>query len=128
MRTITLYAAMLIMIFATGCGGNKDPKKVLIAFMEALSKKDIATAKKYATQDSQGMLDLVQMSPQKPDEFKPGDMRFGDPRIEGDKATITVKNKNFGPTTTYSLKKESSGWKVAFNKESMPQMIKEGQQ
>jgi hypothetical protein len=49
-------------------------------------------------------------------------MEFGEPKIEGDKATIAVKEKASGESTNFTLKKEGGEWKVAFDKASMMQM------
>ena len=43
-------------------------------------------------------------------------------KIEGDKATVPVKDKKSGETTNYTLKKEGGSWKVAFDKATMTQM------
>ncbi len=49
-------------------------------------------------------------------------MEFGDPKIEGDKATVVVKDKTSGENTNFTLKKEGGSWKVAFDKASMMTM------
>ena len=49
-------------------------------------------------------------------------MEFGDAKIEGDKATVPVKEKKSGETTNYTLKKEDGVWKVAFDKATMTKM------
>ena len=49
-------------------------------------------------------------------------MEFGDARIEGDKATVPVKDKKTGESTNFTLKKEEGKWKVAFDKASIMQM------
>ena len=43
-------------------------------------------------------------------------------KIEGDKATVAVKDKTSGESTNFILKKESGNWKVAFDKASLMQM------
>jgi hypothetical protein len=49
-------------------------------------------------------------------------MEFGEAKIEGDKATVPVKDKKSGESTVYTLKKESGAWKVAFDKATMTKM------
>jgi hypothetical protein len=49
-------------------------------------------------------------------------MEFGDAKVEGDKATIAVKDKNSGELLNYTLKKEDGAWKVAFDKATMMKM------
>ena len=122
----SLFACFLIFY---GCNsGGGDAKKVLSQFFEALHNKDITTARKYATADSKSMLDMMDMGMKmakdsgKDDKFSPADMQYGEVKIEGDKATVPVKNTKDGETTNFSLKKEKGEWKVAFDKASMMTM------
>jgi Domain of unknown function (DUF4878) len=120
---ITVTASLLI----TSCnGGGGDPKAVLMSFMDAMSKKDIAAAKKLATKDSEAMFSLMEMG-MKNDKasdmkFEKDKMEFGETKIDGDKATVAVKDKASGEGTNFILKKESGSWKVAFDKASVMQM------
>jgi predicted small secreted protein len=124
----TLFTALVISSCNSGAGG--DPKSVLIAFFDALSKKDIATAKKLATKESESMFSLMEMGMKmakdskndEMDKFNKDKMVFGDAKIDGDKATIEVKDKEKGEAVNFIMKKESGNWKVAFDKASMMQM------
>ena len=129
MKRIILSVVVLIGFGIAGCNTNSsDPKGVLMSFFDALGKKDIEGAKKYATKDSEAMLGMIQMGmSMAPDSTKDmkydkSNMEFGDAKIDGDKATVPVKDKKSGETTTYTLKKESGAWKVAFDKATMTQM------
>lgn len=125
-----LFAVLLLSpIFFTSCNsGAGDPKAVLSQFFEALHKKDIAAARKVCTAESSSMLDLMDMGMKKAndakdnDEFNPKSMEIGEPKIDGDKATIPVKNTDKGETLNFILKKENGNWKVAFDKASMMTM------
>ncbi len=126
-----LFAALLlspVLFFSCNSGGGGDPKAVLSQFFEALSKKDIATARKLATEDSKSMIDMMEMGmkmdkdSKDTDKFDKSKMEFGEAKIDGDKATIAVKETTSGETLTYSLKKEKGSWKVAFDKASMMSM------
>ena len=122
-----LYCLAICFIVLSGCktsGG--DPKKVLSQFFEALHARDIPTARKYATEDSKSMLDMMEMgmkmekdATKEDDKFSPADMQYGDAKIDGDKAVISVKNLKGGETMDYSLKKVKGEWKVAFDKATM---------
>ena len=122
---VTVTATLL---FVSCNAGGGDPKTVLMAFFTAMSKKDIAGAKKLATKDSEAMFSLMEMGMNAAKENKDMDkfdntkMEFGDTKIEGDKATVAVKEKTSGETTNFILKKESGSWKVAFDKASLMQM------
>jgi hypothetical protein len=121
--------ASLLFLGCNGAGGG-DPKTVLVAFFDALSKKDIAGAKKLATKESESMIAMMEMGMnmakdvknEEMDKFDKTKMEFGEAKIDGDKATVAVKDKNSGESTNFILKKESGNWKVAFDKASMMQM------
>lgn len=131
MKRILMAAAVLTAVTFAGCNaGGGDPKAVLISFFDALGKKDFAAAKKLATKDSESMFSFMEMGmkmakDQKNDDmekFNKDKMIFGEPKIEGDKATIEVKDKEKGEAVNFILKKEGGSWKVAFDKASMMQM------
>ncbi len=125
-----LFAALLlspVLFFSCNSGGG-DPKAVLSQFFEALSKKDISAARKLATDDSKSMMDMMEMgmkmdnNSKDSDKFDKSNMEFGEVKIDGDKATVAVKETTSGKTTNYILKKENGKWKVAFDKASMMNM------
>jgi len=129
MKKMLLAVAVTVSFLFVGCNaGGGDPKTVLMAFFEALSKKDIAGAKKLATKDSEAMFSMIEMGMQMNkdnkdmEKYDKSKMEFGETKIEGDKATVAVKDKNTGESTNFILKKESGSWKVAFDKASMMQM------
>jgi Domain of unknown function (DUF4878) len=129
MKRILMAATVVMAFLFSGCNaGGGDPKAVLTAFFEAMSKKDIAAAKKLATKDSESMFSLMEMGMKMDkkgaadEKFNKDKMVFGEPKIEGDKATIEVKDKEKGEGVNFILKKESGDWKVAFDKASMMQM------
>ncbi len=126
---LALVVATSLLFFSCNSGGG-DPKSVLTAFFDAMSKKDIATAKKLATKESEAMFSLMEMGmnmakdskTDQMDKFDKAKMEFGDTKIDGDKATVAVKDKNSGESTNFILKKEGGAWKVAFDKASVMQM------
>jgi hypothetical protein len=135
MKKILFGAAVIAMagLFSCNGAGSGDPKSVLISFFEALGKKDIAAARKLATESSKQMLDLMEMGMKsnpdknaKDDKFDKDKMEFGEPKIDGDKATIHVKEKGTQDGTDFNLKKEGGSWKVAFDKSMMTDKINEG--
>ncbi len=130
MKKLVMAAVVISAVFFSGCKGTdtNDPKAVLTSFFDALQKKDIGAARKLATAESKSMLDMMEMGMKmggdKKDEGKydKSKMEFGDAKVEGDKATVAVKEKTSGETTNFTLKKEGGGWKVAFDKSSMMNM------
>ncbi len=130
MKKLLFAAAIIAVAFLSSCAGAAgDPKAVLGNFFEALSKKDMATARKLATDDSKAMLDLMEMGMKtKSDEtekFSKANLEFGEPKIDGDKAIVPVKEKSSNETVNYILKKEKGSWKVAFDKASIMSMGQE---
>jgi len=124
---LSLLVLSTVTFFSCGSGGG-NPKAVLSDFFDALSKKDIAAARKLATEESKSMLDMMEMgmkmdaSSKETDKYDKSKIKFGEPKIEGDKATIAVKEKGTGETLNFTLKKEKGSWKVAFDKASMMSM------
>ena len=94
---------------STSCGGggmsNASPKEVLVAFFEKLAKKDIDGATKLATKDSKSTMDMMKkgldMAEKMKDQIKDKEdpteefknMEVGEAKINGDNATVSVKNK-----------------------------------
>jgi hypothetical protein len=126
MKKIILSTLTVSIIILTGCkSGGGDPKAVLSSFFDAIAKKDFTTLKKLATKDSEGMMGMMQMAMQNmPDnsetmKFGKENLEIGDAVINGDLATIPVKEKKSGETTDFTLKREGGAWKVAFDKSTL---------
>ncbi|MDQ6902289.1 MAG: DUF4878 domain-containing protein [Bacteroidota bacterium] len=121
-------AVIILFTLFTGCkSAGGDPKIILSDFFDALAKKDFATAKKYTTKDSEGMLGMMQMGMQKmPDssaviQYKKDNIEMGNAVINGDVATVPVKDKKSGESVDFTLKNED-GWKVAIDFSTLMQM------
>lgn len=130
MNKIILCAFVSAFLLLAGCkSGDGDPKIVLTKFFEAISNKNIDEAKKYVTKDSEGMMSMMQMGMQSAGEksndilnYGKENIEFGTASIDGDKATVPVKDKKSGETTDFTLRKESGDWKVAFDKSTLMEM------
>ncbi|RYY46769.1 MAG: DUF4878 domain-containing protein [Chitinophagaceae bacterium] len=121
MKKVLLAAFAGTMIMLASCNTTSgDPKAVLSQFFTLLSKKDLAGARKLATTDSKSMLDMMEMamktSTKELDKYDVTKMEYGEAKIDGDRATVPVKEKESGETVNYVLKKEDGAWKVAFDK------------
>lgn len=134
MKHLFLLGITAFVIVVSGChsGGGENPKEVLSQFFKALSKKDVDQAKKYATKDSDGMLDMMAMGMKMSGDMQNDhadkmfemmqNVEMGDAVINGNEATITVKDKKSGESTDFLLKKEDGNWKVAFDMSTLTEM------
>lgn len=137
MKKFFLLGITTFVIVLSGCqsGGSGNPKEVLSQFFKALSKKDVTQAKKDATKDSDGMLNMMDMGMKMSGNMQNDhadkmlemmqNVELGDPVINGDKATVTVKDKKTGENTDFTLKKEDGNWKVAFDMATLMEMANE---
>ncbi|MBI5372956.1 MAG: DUF4878 domain-containing protein [Sphingobacteriales bacterium] len=131
---ILLLAAAVLTVSITGCKGKDgDPKAVLTAFFERMSKKDLEGAAKLATKDSKTALDLMKKGIDMAEKFKDektkedpaeefNNMVIGDAKISGDNATVSVTNKKKNESFDFPLRKEDGGWKVDFSMATLAKM------
>ena len=127
-------AVIILFTLFTGCkSAGGDPKIILSDFFDALAKKDFTTAKKYTTKDSEGMLGMMEMAMQKmPDstaaiQYKKENIELGKALINGDVATVPVKDRKSGESVDFTLKNED-GWKVAIDFSTLMQMAQKKMQ
>jgi Domain of unknown function (DUF4878) len=127
---VVLFAFSALYISSCKSGGG-DPKAVLTGFFDAMAKKDIAAARKLATADSKGMFDLMEMGMKMKDntvedktdeQFDKTKIEMGEAKIDGDRATVNVKEKKSGEAVDFVLKKEGGEWKVAMDMATMMNM------
>lgn len=126
-----VFAFSALYISSCNSAGGGDPKQVLTSFFDAMAKKDLATARKLATADSKSMFDLMEMGmkmkdntvdEQTKDQFDRSKMEIGEAKIDGDKATVNVKETKSGESMNFILKKEGGDWKVAMDMNTMMSM------
>ncbi|MCO6498337.1 MAG: DUF4878 domain-containing protein [Chitinophagaceae bacterium] len=136
MKKILIIAPAFLFLLA-GCNslGNRgdNPKAVLNAFFDALSQKNITEAKKLVTEDSKGLISLMELSfnaigeveEDSLDQFDKSKIEMGDPIIDGDNATVVVTEKKSGESVNFYLKREKGDWKVAFDMGTLMKMAKD---
>lgn len=134
----SFLAVAVIALAIAGCKGKDgvadNPKAVLIAFFERMSKKDLEGAAKLATKDSKGTMDMMKKAMDMAEKMKGLDkkdedpaedfknMEVGDAKIDGDNATVSVTNKKKNETVDFPLKKEGGSWKVDFSMGTLMKM------
>ena len=126
MKKIFLVFLLVAPLLYFSCkSGGGDPKAVVSQFFEALHKKDIPAARKLATAESKSMLDKMEASLKMKDvdeanaKFDPTLMQIGEPVIDGDKASVSIKKANEEETIKFTLKKENGDWKIAFDEATL---------
>ncbi len=137
-----LSVTILLFSFLVGCKGKDagiggDPKSVLVAFFELMSKKDFEGASKLATKESKGTMDMMKKAMDMGETMKDklGDvkekdgtedfknMKVGDAVIDGDNATVSVTNPGKDDRTfAFPLKKVDGNWKVDFSMATLMKM------
>ncbi len=130
MKTYATFCVMILIILAGCNAGSDDPDAVLRKFFTAVTEKNVEAAKTYVTEDSEMMINMMQLGMQKGGSktdsifsYAKENLEIGTAKIDGDKALVPVKDKRSGETTEFSLKKESGSWKVAFDMSTLMQMV-----
>ena len=128
LSVVFCFACVIILMGSCSSGPAGNPKATLLAFFDAMSKKDMESVRKLTTSESKGMIDMMQMGMNMANDnsalanYDKANMEMGDAVINGDEATIIAKEKTTGQSVTFSLKKQEGAWKVAFDMGSMMQM------
>jgi Domain of unknown function (DUF4878) len=130
-KLLVVFFAFSTLYLSSCNSGGGDPKAVLTSFFDAMAKKDIAAARKLATADSKAMFDLIEMGMKMKDntvedktneQFDKSKVEMGEAKIDGDKATVNVKETKNGESINFVLKKEAGSWKVAMDMATMMSM------
>jgi hypothetical protein len=110
----------VILIF-TACSGGDSPKAVAEKYLNAIGSYDFDAAKKYGTEDTGKLLDMMSgFAKMVPDSTK-DDIRFTilDERIDGEKAVVIYKEEGEDAEVSLSLLRVDGKWKVNMTKESI---------
>lgn len=123
MKNIFLKAGTAIVVaFLVACSGGDSPKGVAKNFLKAYSKADFEGAKKYGTEETGKLLDMLSgFSKMMPDTVKNKEVEtdITSEKIDGDKATVTYKEDGKDVGQTLNLVKVDGKWKVAMSKDNM---------
>ena len=114
-------ATALFVLFLFACSSGDTPKSVAENFLKAINKMDYETAKKYGTQDTGKLLDMMSgFSKMIPDSARQErSFEIKDEKVEGDKATVTYTQAGEEGEQNLNLVKVEGKWKVAMSKDSM---------
>jgi hypothetical protein len=127
MKRILCLLSLFFFSTLIGCQPDaSDPTNALKSFLQALEDRDYATAKKWATDESKSLLDLLAMgnasNPKDSITTKGANIQnmiFGKADIQGERATISVQQKADQTPVTFTLKQVDKNWKVAFDKNTL---------
>jgi len=113
--------AAVIILFLFSCGGGDSPKSVAENFLKAMNKMDYEAAKKYGSEDTGRLLDMMSgYATMIPDSAREEiSFEIKDEKIEGDKATVTYVQSGEVSEQSLDLVKIDGKWKVAMSKDSM---------
>jgi hypothetical protein len=106
----------------------QSPNQVFNLFVDAIAKNNIATAKQYATAESNLALTLMLGSINKSKKsntsfFDKSKYEFGNAIIKQDEAKIPINEKGSKVVIDIPMKKELGKWKVAFDAKSLGNII-----
>ncbi len=127
MKLLFAVVCLLCIISACNVVSSASPKETLTKFLTAMEHGDFKEAKKYATSDSQSFLDMAAKSTNgAADLYKDQDFNVTDKvNVNGDEATVEVKNNSAGQGAKFRLQKEGGAWKVEFNLSALLNMAKD---
>ncbi len=112
---------ILSMFFMISCGGGDSPKAVAEMYLKAVGAYDFEAAKKYGTEDTGKLLDMMSgFSKMVPDSTK-SEKSFSiiDEKIDGEMAVVTYKEEGQDIEVPLSLMRVDGKWKVNMTKESI---------
>lgn len=122
-NTIKLLGGALVaaVILFTSCGGSGDsPKAVAQKFITALEDKKWDDAAALGTEDTKKAVQMLQsFASMMPQDAKKKEYEFGEEKVDGDKATVSYKEKGTDKEQTVNLVKQDGKWLVSMSKDEM---------
>ena len=112
---------LFIAITTSACGGKDTPRSLAEKFLKAMSIQDYETAKKYGTEETEKLLDMMSGFKKMSVDSSGKDLKFEILRekIEGDNAIIYYKEEGKDGELQLPIVKVEGKWKVLLSKESI---------
>ena len=121
MKKLLLVFGMAVLVL-TACNKQNTPKAVADNFLKAWTSSDFEEAKKYGTEDSKKLLDMMNSfkSMVTDSSFnKEKEYKITKEKTEGDNATVYYKVAGNNVEEHLQLVKVNGEWKVNVSKESI---------
>lgn len=124
MKLSLLVACLLF--FACACNNaTGNPKDALNSFLAAMQDNNYEEAKKFATDDSQSFLRMLDKDGNETSNvYKNKKYNITNVETNGDDSKVTVNFKG-STALSFHLKNEHGAWKVQFNLSAMMDMVKD---
>lgn len=138
MRTKTLFTALLFMLALSGCKSTPPPSATFKTFFEAQQKKDVAAMKQTLSKTSISMMEasakqqnltldkMIQGQLENPSARIDKVPEMRNEKINGDSATIELRNEDANRWDTMYFVKEEGAWKIALDRTMEDMLRKNG--
>jgi hypothetical protein len=121
---VLLFVACLACAFFSCDNISGSPKQSLTNFLTALDNSNFTEAKKYATSDSQGLLDLVSKGSYSGNVYNGKTFTINTIEVNGDEAKAEVIYSP-GTTQSFKMRREHDEWKVEYSFSALIDMAKD---
>jgi len=139
MRIKILFTALLVMLALSGCKSTPAPSATFKAFFEAQQKKDVAGMKQMLSKTSIAMMEgsakqqgvtldkMIQSQLDNPSARIDKVPEMRNEKINGDSATVELRNEDANRWDTMYFVKEDGAWKIALDRTMEEMLRKNGQ-
>jgi len=135
MRTKILFTALLLMLALSGCKSTPAPSATFKTFFEAQQRKDVAGMKQVLSKTSLAMMEasakqqgvtldkMIQSQIENPSARIDKVPEMRNEKINGDSATVELRNEDANRWDTMYFVKEDGAWKIALDR-TMEEMLR----
>jgi hypothetical protein len=110
-----------VLVFLFACRNTDTPKSIAEKFLKSMSTEDFETAKKYGTEETEKLLDMMAGFKKMSADSAKHEMKFEITRekVEGENATVYYKEEGKSGELQLPMVKIDGKWKVLLTKESI---------
>ena len=128
MKKRTLFVALMLMLAVAGCKSGSSPTATFKAFFEAQQKKDVAGMKKNLSKTSLAIMeksakeqnktidDAIKEQLENPASKTDKIPETRNEKINGNEATLELRNEDTNKWDTMYFLKEDNAWKIALDR------------